>query len=102
MSQLQRESRQSHAVVFVPLHLGPVKGSSPDLIPLIYLFILTKGSNSTPSAFGNNKINKVISITSGKVVTKYGTSLCLTTSKLALISVLPLVSVTEVSFPVYN
>ena len=35
-----KESRQSHAVVFVPHHLGPVKGSSPDLNPLIYLFVL--------------------------------------------------------------
>ena len=56
--------RQSHAVTFVPHHLGPVKGSSPDSIPLIYLFILVDFSNSTPYAFGNNKINKVISITS--------------------------------------
>ena len=35
-----KESRQSHAVVFVPHHLGSVKGSSPDVNPLIYLFIL--------------------------------------------------------------
>ena len=55
---------ESHAVKFVPHHLGPVKGSSPDVIPLIYLFILVDFSNNTPYAFGNNKINKVISITS--------------------------------------
>ena len=35
-----KEYRQSHANVFVPHHLGSVKGSSPDLNPLIYLFIL--------------------------------------------------------------
>ena len=59
-----KEFRQSHAVTFVPYHLGPVKVSSPDLTPLIYLFILINVSNSTPYAFGNIKINKVISITS--------------------------------------
>ena len=58
-----KDFRQSHAVTFVPYHLGPVKGSSPDLIPLIYLFILTNVSNGTPYLFGNNKINKVIPTT---------------------------------------
>ena len=56
-----KDFRQSHAVTFVPYHLGPVKGSSPDIIPLIYLLVLADRSNNTPYAFENNEINKVIS-----------------------------------------
>ena len=37
---ITKESRQLDAVVFVPHHLGPVKGSSTDVNPLIFLFIL--------------------------------------------------------------
>ena len=54
--------RQSHAVTFVPHHLGPVKGSSPDIIPLMYLLVLINRSNSTPYAFGNNVIDKVYQV----------------------------------------
>ena len=52
--------RQSHAVTFVPHHLGPVKGSSPDIIPLMYLLVLVNGSNSTTYVFRNKRIYKVV------------------------------------------
>ena len=45
--------------VKVPHHLGPVKASSPDIIPLMYLLVLINRSNSTPYAFGNNVIDEV-------------------------------------------
>ena len=48
--------------VKVPHHLGPVKGSSPDIIPLMYLLVLINRSNSTPYAFGNNVIDKVYQV----------------------------------------
>ena len=49
--------------VKVPHHLGPVKGLSPDIIPLMYLLVLIDRSNSTPYVFRNNKIDKVLSST---------------------------------------
>ena len=46
--------------MFVPNYLVPVKGSSPDIIPLMYLLVLVNGSNSTTYVFRNKRIDKVV------------------------------------------
>ena len=42
----KKEFRKSHADVFLSHYLDPVKGSSPDVNPLIYLLILVIKSSS--------------------------------------------------------
>ena len=49
--------RQSHAVVFVPHHLDSVKGSSPDLNPLIYLCIFVFVSKNNINSNANKLID---------------------------------------------